>query len=140
MSKCPTGLAYVGYFINYNFYLPVPSPRGLRIDLEGGSTFLPLMLSMHINRLGLFSHLYRTLLNCLSMCLAAGLVLQRFAGELGGVARYLCQLGVAHTSFLGVNALGIGFVHPSGTKMLFFWVYMAIYSHIYKYLQVYMSI
>ena len=68
VSKWPAGSAYIGNFINYLLYHPAPFPRDLWIDLEGSSTFLPLMLSMHINRLGLFSHLYRTLLNCLSMC------------------------------------------------------------------------
>ena len=33
--------------------------RDLEIDLKGSSTFLILMLSIHIDRLGLFSHLYR---------------------------------------------------------------------------------
>ena len=61
----PAGLVYLGSFINYLLYLLAPSPMGQRIDLKRGSTFLPLMLSMYINRLGLFSHLYGTLLNCL---------------------------------------------------------------------------
>ena len=39
MSKWPTGLAYIGNFINYLLYLPDPFPRGLWIDLEGSSTF-----------------------------------------------------------------------------------------------------
>ena len=67
MSKWPTGLAYAGSFINYLLYLPDPFPRGLCIDLEGGSTFPPLKLLMYIDRLGLFSHLYRALLTCLSV-------------------------------------------------------------------------
>ena len=71
MSKRPPRLAYIGSFINYLLYLPDPFPRGLGIDLEGSSMFLPLALSMHINRLGLFSHLYGTLLNCLSICLGS---------------------------------------------------------------------
>ena len=58
MSKWPTGSAYIVNFINYLLYLPKPFSRGLGIDLEGSSTFVPLMLSMHIDRLGLFSHLY----------------------------------------------------------------------------------
>ena len=65
MSKWPAGLVYIGNFINYLLYLPVPFPRGLCIDLEGSNTFLPLMLSMHINKLGLFSHLCGTLIICL---------------------------------------------------------------------------
>ena len=71
MSKWPTGLVYTVNFINYLSYLPVSFPRDLCIDLEGSSTFLPLMLLMHINILGLFSNLYRTLLNCLSACLGS---------------------------------------------------------------------
>ena len=61
MSKWPERWAYIGNFINYLSYLPDPFPRGRGIDLEGSSTFLPLILSMHINRLGLFSHWYRAL-------------------------------------------------------------------------------
>ena len=68
MSKWPAGLAYVASFMNYLLYLPIPFPRGLCINLEGSSTFLPLTLSMHIDRLGLFSHLYRTSFNYLSVC------------------------------------------------------------------------
>ena len=68
MSKRPTRLAYVGSFIYYLLYLPDPFPRGLGIDLQGSSTFLPFILSMHIDRLGLFIHLYGTVLYCLSIC------------------------------------------------------------------------
>ena len=68
MSKWPAGLGYIGNIINYLLNLPAPFPRGLYKDLEGSRTFLPLMLSMHIDRLGLFSHLYKTLLNCLYEC------------------------------------------------------------------------
>ena len=68
MSKWPTGLAYVGNFISYLSFLPASFPRGLEVDLEGSSTFLPLMLSMHIDRLGLVSHLYGTLFNCVTTC------------------------------------------------------------------------
>ena len=68
MSKWPAGSAYIGNFINYLLYLLAPFPRGLCIDLEGSNILLQLMLLMHINRLGLFSHLYKTLLNCLFMC------------------------------------------------------------------------
>ena len=68
MSKQPVELAYMGNFIRYLLYLLNTFSRGLCIDLEGGSKFLPLTLLMCINRLGLFSHLYRTLLNCLSVC------------------------------------------------------------------------
>ena len=57
MSKWPAGLAYIGSFINYLLYLPDPFLKGLGIDLEGSSTFLPLMLLMDINILVLFSYL-----------------------------------------------------------------------------------
>ena len=67
MSKWPAGLVYIGSFINYLLYLPDPFPRGLSIDLEGSSIFLPFALLMHIDGLGLFSHLYGALLNCLFM-------------------------------------------------------------------------
>ena len=54
MSKQPAGSAYIGSFVSYLLYLPDPLPRGLGIDLEGSSTFLPFILSMHLYRLGLF--------------------------------------------------------------------------------------
>ena len=44
MIKWPIGLVNIVYFINYFFYLPVPFPRGLEVDLEGSNTFLILML------------------------------------------------------------------------------------------------
>ena len=55
MSKWPSGS--VGNIVYYLTYLPDPFPRGLKVDLEGSSTFPLLALSMHINRLGLFWHL-----------------------------------------------------------------------------------
>ena len=41
---------------------------------------------------------------CLGV-LVAVLVLQPSAGKLGGAAPWLCQLGVAYTSFLGIIVL-----------------------------------
>ena len=67
MSKQPAGLEYAGNLINYLWNLPNPFPWGICIDLEASSTFLPLMLSMHINRLGFSSHLYRTLFICITI-------------------------------------------------------------------------
>ena len=61
MLKWPTGLSYVGSFISNLSYLTFPFSRDLIIDLEGSSTLLPLMLPMHIDKLGLFIHLYGTL-------------------------------------------------------------------------------
>ena len=57
MSKQPSGSVYIGNNINYLLHLPAPFPKGLEVDLEGSSIFLPLMLSMHIDRLDLVSHL-----------------------------------------------------------------------------------
>ena len=71
MSKQPVGLAYIGNSINYPLYLPDPFPRGPVIDLDWSNTFLLLMLLMHIDKLGLYSHLYGSLLNCLSICLGS---------------------------------------------------------------------
>ena len=68
MSKCPAGLGYVGSIINCLCHLTVPFPRGLWKDLEGSSLFLPLMLSMYINGLGLVSYLYVYLFNCITTC------------------------------------------------------------------------
>ena len=68
ISKWPTGSVYGGNIIRYLSYLLAPFPRGLEVDLEGSNTFLPLTLSMHINRLGLYSHLYRCLFNHITSC------------------------------------------------------------------------
>ena len=46
-------IGYVGNIINYLCHLPDPFPRGLWKDLEGSSTFLPLMLLMYIDRIRL---------------------------------------------------------------------------------------
>ena len=67
LKACPmTGSVYIGNIINYLTYLPDSFPRGLKVDLEGNSIFLMLTLSMHIDRLGLFSHLYRYLFKCVT--------------------------------------------------------------------------
>ena len=68
ISKQPTKLVYIGNIISYLFFLPDPFPRGLKVDLEGSSTFPTLTLLIHINRLGLFSHLYGYLFNCVTIC------------------------------------------------------------------------
>ena len=59
MFKWLAGLVYIGIIFNYLPYLPTYFPGGLKVDLEGSSTFPILMLLIHINRLGLFNHLYR---------------------------------------------------------------------------------
>ena len=51
-------IMYIGNLVSFYTYLPAPFPRDLEADLEGSVTFLKLMLSMHIDRLGLASHLY----------------------------------------------------------------------------------
>ena len=58
MSKRLEGSVYIGNVIYYLGYLPIPFSRGLKVKLEGSNIFPILMLSMHINRLGLVSHLY----------------------------------------------------------------------------------
>ena len=66
MSRWPTGFAYAGYILYYLIYHPDPFPRGLEVNLEGSSIFPTLKLSMHINRLGLFYHLWLRLFICLT--------------------------------------------------------------------------
>ena len=122
----PRRIAIKGNVINYLLYFLVPFPRGLCIDLEGSSTFLPLMLSMHTNRLSLFSHLFKTLFNCLSTCLGSWVGSTTLFMKLVGATPYLYQLGIACISFLGVNALGIGHVHLLGAKIVHIWIHMAI--------------
>ena len=67
MSKRSERLVYIGEIINYLLYFLYPFPRGLNISVEGSSTFLPLTLSMHMNRLGLLSHLYGCLFSCITI-------------------------------------------------------------------------
>ena len=68
MSKWPTEFVYMGNIINYFIYPPDPFPRGLELDLERSSTFPILILLINIDRLDLFSYLYRYLFNCITMC------------------------------------------------------------------------
>ena len=68
MSKWPAGLVYIGSIFNHLLYLPAPFPRGIEADLEESSTLLLLTLSMYIYRLGLFTHFYGSLFNCITMC------------------------------------------------------------------------
>ena len=135
MSKWPAGSAYVGNFINYLLYLPDPFLRGLCIDLEGSSTFLLLMLLMHIDRLGLFSHLHRILLNCLSTCLGSwvgAIVLYREAG-------CRCTISVSAGCSLhqlpGCKCAGFyaPFEHKNGA-------YMGIYDHMQLYIHAFTCI
>ena len=51
MSKWPVGSSYVGRITFYPTYLTYPFPIYLKVNLEESSTFLILMLSMHIDRL-----------------------------------------------------------------------------------------
>ena len=57
MSKWPTRSVYVGNIVYHLIYLPDPFVRGLEVDLEGKSIFPILLLSIHIDSLGLFYHL-----------------------------------------------------------------------------------
>ena len=83
MSKRPIGSAYVGNLINYLWSFPDSFPWGLYIDLEGSSTFLALMLSMLIDRLDLFSHLYGTLFICITECLGSCISATALCMEVG---------------------------------------------------------
>ena len=58
ISKRPARSVSVGNIIYYLTYLLTSFPRGLEVNLEGSSIFLIFTLSMHIDRLRLFSHLY----------------------------------------------------------------------------------
>ena len=64
--KRPAGSVHAESIINYLFYLLNCFPRGLEVDLEGSSAFLPLMLLMHIAILGLVVHLYGSIFNCIT--------------------------------------------------------------------------
>ena len=56
MSKQTAGFVYIGNLIYYFIHLPDPFPRGLEVNVKGSSIFPIIMLSMYIDRLGLFIH------------------------------------------------------------------------------------
>ena len=96
---------------------------------------------MHIDRLGLFSHLYGTLLDCLSMC----------PGSWVGTTTLCIELEVVHCTIavsawcsahqlVGCECTGNrSCAYLLGAKMVQIWAYMAICSHIYMYLHAYTS-
>ena len=144
MFKQPTGSAYIDNSISYLLYLPVPFPRGLCKNLEGGSTFPPLTLLMHIDRLGLFSHLHRVLLNCLSACSGSWVGTTTLYIEVG----WYCTIAVSawcsvhqlpwcectgnrsHAPFGCQNGAYMGIYAP----FIYIQPYAAIYTCIYKYI------
>ena len=136
ISKCPARSIYIGSFITYLLYLPVPFPRDLFIDLEGSNTLLPLTISMHIYRLSFFNHLYKTILNCFSMCLGSWFGATTLCMEV----KWCCTIAVSAWCSMnqlpGINALGIGLMHLLGAKIVQICVYMAIFNHIYMHIRV----
>ena len=86
MSKRPERSVCIGNIIYYLIYLLSPFPRGLEVDLDGSSTFPILMLSIQINRLGLFCHFYGVYSAVLPCSRVARLVLQPSAWKLGGTS------------------------------------------------------
>ena len=94
---------------------------------------------MHINTLGLFSHLYRTLLNCSSICLGSWVGATTLCMEAGWRCTVDLSAWCSTNQLPGVNEMGIDLAHLLGAKMVHVWVYMAIYSHIYMHLPPYMS-
>ena len=134
MSKQPTGLAYVGYFINYLLDLLDPFPRGLCINLEGSCAFLPLMLSMHIDRLGLFSHLYRNLFNCLSLCLGSWVGTTNLRIEVGWLCTIACcSMHQPPGCDCNGNRSHVPLGHQNGA-------YMGIYNHTQPYIHAFAHI
>ena len=57
MSKWPEGIIQLGNTLYYLRYLFDPFFRGLEVDIEESSTFPTLVLSIHIDKLGLFYYL-----------------------------------------------------------------------------------
>ena len=138
MSKQPTGLAYVGNFVNYLLYLPAPFPRGLEIDLERSSIFLLLKLLMHINGLGLVSKFYGSLFIFITVCLGSWASATVLCIAVG----WCCTIAVP--AWCSVHQLpGCEFAVKGSCAPLrklnaaCIYVYMAIYSHIYMHLNVY---
>ena len=137
MSKWPSGLAYIGNFINYLLCLPAPFPRGLCIGQGGSSTFLPLMLLMHINRLGLFSHLYRTLLNCLSACLGSWIGTTTLFREVGWCCTIAVSAGCSAHQLPGSEFTGNRSCAPLRCQN---GAYMGIHGYMQSYIQAFTCI
>ena len=67
ISKQPTRLLFIGTIINYLPYHLDHFPKDLQVDLEGSSILPTLMLLIIIYRVDLFSLLYRSLFNFITM-------------------------------------------------------------------------
>ena len=140
MSKRPTGLEYIGNLIYYLWNLPASFPWGLCIDLEGSSIFLPLTLSMHINRLGLLSHLYRTLFICITTCLGSCVGATALWMEVEWRCTAAVSAWCSMHQLLGCKCAVKRSHAPLGHQNS---IYMGIYNHmkpyIYMHLHVYTS-
>ena len=137
MSKWPAGLAYIDYSINYLFYFSVPFLRGLCIDLEGSSIFLPLKLLIHINRLGLFRYLYRTLLNYLSVCPGSWVGTTTLCIEVEWYCTIAVSAWCSVHQLLGCECTGNRFCIPLGCQND---ACMGIYGHIQLYIHAFTCI
>ena len=121
-------IGYVGNIINYLCHLPAPFPRGLWKDLEGSSTFLPLMLLIHIDRIRLA---LVTCIELVSVCYlsvwVALLVLQPSAGKLGSTSPYQCSEQELHGCECTINWCRTPLGHQNGA-------YMGIYGYMQLYI------
>ena len=148
MLKWPTGSVYIGNTICCLLYLPAPFPRGLEVDLEGSSTFPTLTLSMYIDKLGLFSHLYRCLFNYITMCQGIWAGASALRVEVGWHCTIAVSAWCSVRQLLGCECT----VKKSCTPLRhlnicciyeYIWPYAAIYTYIYVFiykLQIYMCI
>ena len=134
MSKWPTGSAYVGNSINYLLCLPAPFPRGLYIDLEGSNTLLSLTLSMNINRLSMFSHLYRTLFNCLSTCPGSLVGTTALCMVVGWCCAIAVSAWCSTHQLTGCKCTRNRFYAPLGHQNN---IYMGIYGYMQPYLYIF---
>ena len=125
------GSVYIGNLLNYLTYLTDPFPRGVEIDLEGDSTFPPLMLSRLQLQISLIYHSWQQFIHPVIMY--TGLVLHPSTWNLSGTILQLRQLSVVHISFLGIFAPLELCMHLLGVYMQHIGVYMAICSYMYIY-------
>ena len=140
MSKQPSRSVYIGNIKYYLIYLPDTFPRGLEVDLEGSSTFLPLLLLMLIDRLGLVSHLYRILFNCIATNQGSWACTTALHMEVEWCCNVAISAWYSVHHLLESEFIGKKSCTPLGClNAAYMSIYMAIFSLKYMYLNAYTS-
>ena len=104
---------------------------------KGGSILLPFILSMHIYRLGLFSHLYRNSPYCLSVYPGCYVGTAAPFREVGWHCTAAVSAGCSVHQLLGCECTGNRSYAPLGRQNS---AYIGIYGHIQLYIKVFTCI